>query len=283
MKKFINLFQFLTRITLKKDIEMVDDMGETLVYFPVVGTCIGIILYMATIFLNYILGQGLHLLSGVLIVLLEAVITGGLHIDGFGDTFDGLFSYRPKDKILEIMKDPTMGTNGVLSIVFLIISKIILVDLAITNNMEIIIFQMPIISRLMPVVLSYKTMSARKNGMGELFIGKCSKKVFIISTFYSLITVFISSILFNLNTIFIGITRMENFISIVVDYNNFIFSIITVFVSLFLIIFILTVFKNGVYKKIGGLTGDILGCSVELTELMYIFIIVVMSVRFGIV
>src|SRR5512136_3310325 len=43
--------------------------------------------------------------AAVLDVVFLAVMTGAFHIDGLADTADGIFSHRPKDRILEIMKD----------------------------------------------------------------------------------------------------------------------------------------------------------------------------------
>ena len=255
MNYFLNLLQFLTRITIKKDLDLVDDMGKALVYFPLVGVVIGALMYLVYASLYNLIGIQVVIGIVFIVVLFEAMITGGLHIDGFGDTFDGIFSYRSKERILEIMKDPTMGTNGVVSIVFLIIGKILFIYLAVVNGIDILIFQIPIISRLMPVVLSYKTRSARKNGMGELFIGKCNTKTLIISIAYTYAVVFFSSY-------------------IVKGLN---LAIISSMVSFILTIFIYFVFKRKVYNKIDGLTGDILGCSVELTELLYIIICVMVN------
>ena len=63
--------------------------------------------------------------TSIIITLASVVIlTGGLHIDGFGDTFDGIYSYRDKERMLEIMKDSRLGTNSLLAILFLILIKI---------------------------------------------------------------------------------------------------------------------------------------------------------------
>ena len=42
-------------------------------------------------------------------ILLEIMLTGGLHCDGFMDTMDGIFSGRSRERILEIMKDSRVG------------------------------------------------------------------------------------------------------------------------------------------------------------------------------
>ena len=63
-------------------------------------------------------------ITAVLVLASEVILTGGLHIDGLGDSFDGLYSYRDKEKILEIMKDSRLGTNGLLAIVIVFLLKV---------------------------------------------------------------------------------------------------------------------------------------------------------------
>ena len=164
MNKFLNLLQFLTRITVSKNLKYNEEMGSSMMYFPMVGMVIGLIITITAFILKMIVGfEKIHLLIAGLIVMEEVVITGGLHIDGFGDTFDGLFSYRSKERVLEIMKDPTMGTNGILAIVFLIVFKVIAVDIAIEKDILWALFSMPAAARFAPVIMSYRAVSARKN------------------------------------------------------------------------------------------------------------------------
>lgn len=255
MNKFLNLLQFLTRITVSKKLKYNEEMGSAMVYFPVVGIVIGSILIAVYGVMNILLTRKFHIMEASAIVLLEAIITGGLHIDGFGDTFDGLFSYRSKERVLEIMKDPTMGTNGILAIVFLIIFKIAALYISIENSMYWTIFAMPVAGRLTPVVMSYKAVSARKNGMGELFIGKCSGGNLAGAVIISGVTVFVSSI-------------MEN--------REAVDSLIYAAVIIIIIIYAL-LFRRSVYKQIDGITGDILGCSTEMGELIFIIYTVLIS------
>ena len=56
------------------------------------------------------------------------IVTGGLHLDGLSDTADGFYSYRDKEKILEIMKDSRIGAFGVISIVLDILLKYIILS-----------------------------------------------------------------------------------------------------------------------------------------------------------
>ena len=68
-----------------------------------------------------------RLLSDRAVILLIAV-SGALHIDGLADTADSaLFSARPRDQILTIMKDSRSGPMGVVAIVRVVILKIALI------------------------------------------------------------------------------------------------------------------------------------------------------------
>lgn len=249
MNKFINILQFLTRITIKKDIPYEKNMGSGLIFFPVVGIIIGGGLLAEYLALDTFVSPKYSIIViPFILVVSEIIITGGLHVDGFGDTFDGLFSYRDKDGILEIMKDPRLGTNGVLSVVFLVLSKIIIIFILIDRDILWPIFLMPMIGRYVCVVLSYKSHPARENGMGNMFIGKCDIGTLLASSAFTALVVTVASAIFS-----------KSFIQAILD------------IVIVGVMFILTnVFEYLVSKKIGGLTGDILGCGIELGELVFL-------------
>ena len=125
-KKIINAFGFLTVFKIPATIAMdKKEVSGSLLYFPIVGLIIGIIISSSFFVLNLFLPL---LLSVLLILVLEVSLTGAAHLDGLADMFDGIFSgKRDKDKILEIMKKSDVGVFGILSIVFLIILKTALI------------------------------------------------------------------------------------------------------------------------------------------------------------
>lgn len=254
--RFLNILQFLTRISIKNDLGYDPHMERGIVYFPVVGGLIGLILVVANGAFEWIFsGIDNIYLQACLVLLLEVVLTGGLHIDGFGDTFDGFFSYRPKDRILEIMKDPRLGTNSLLAIVFLLVLKLISMAVLIDYNMAWCIGFMPLVGRLGAVFMTYKTRPARENGMGNMFIGKSSLTTLILASIFSLLAA--------------GVLTYFS------QPNPYIF---TYLLGAIVLTFILTkLLVRSSYKKIGGITGDVLGCGIELSELVFlIYILIVM-------
>ena len=253
--RFINIIQFLTRISIKKDMPYDPNIDKGIVYFPMVGAIIGLVLMCGNLFFSWIfLGVGNSYLQSILIVVLELVVTGGLHMDGFGDSFDGLFSYRSKDRILDIMKDPRLGTNGLLAIMSLILLKIEVMTILIDYNMVWYIGFMPIISRLGAVFMTYKTIPARENGMGNMFIGKCSGVALTIGIVFTIIWS-------------IG---LHLYIGFGIE------SLLFLFCSIPIVFILERLLINFSYKKIEGITGDILGCGIEASEVFFLIYILVL-------
>jgi adenosylcobinamide-GDP ribazoletransferase len=54
--------------------------------------------------------------AAVLDVFFLVAVTGAFHLDGLGDTADGLFSHRSKQRALEIMKDSRTGMMGLVAV-----------------------------------------------------------------------------------------------------------------------------------------------------------------------
>ena len=188
-------------------------------------------------------------ITSILIVAGEVILTGGLHIDGLGDTFDAIYSNRDKDRMLEIMKDSRLGTNSLLAILFLVLIKIGLLNSAINSNLMYLIIFMPMISRLGVIIMLYKTVTPRKVGMGNIFIGKATLGMFITAIVYTIVI----------------IVAISKFIFLSTDFN-----IIILLLSIVVVMIFDYLFKNHIYKKIDGVTGDILGCTIELGELIFL-------------
>ncbi len=77
--------------------------------FPLVGFIIGLICAGADCGLSVLFGP---ILRAALILALDVVITGGLHLDGFIDTCDGLLSRQNRERTLAILRDTHVGGLG---------------------------------------------------------------------------------------------------------------------------------------------------------------------------
>ena len=92
MKRFIGLLQFMTRIPIKADVGFDEEFHKSIVYFPLVGFVIGLISFFIGSLAIRIFDP---FITSILIVAGEVILTGGLHIDGLGDTFDAIYSNPP--------------------------------------------------------------------------------------------------------------------------------------------------------------------------------------------
>jgi adenosylcobinamide-GDP ribazoletransferase len=113
MRYFIAATQFITILSLGKDGTY--DPPKMIPYFPSVGLLLGILL---ALFDHVVLQVWSPPVASLLDVIFLAVLTGAFHIDGLGDTADGLYGQRPKEKALAIMKDSRLGTMGLVAILF---------------------------------------------------------------------------------------------------------------------------------------------------------------------
>ena len=167
MKGFIIALQFMTRIPLFITIEMDNkDFGRSSRFFPLVGLVIGTILALAYYFANWFFPP---LVLGALILILEIIITGGIHFDGFIDTMDGILSARPRERVFEIMKDSRVGAHGVTALLCLVLLKFSLLVSLSSSYILFILLLMPVLGRWAMVFCLAFFPYAKPEGLGKIF------------------------------------------------------------------------------------------------------------------
>ncbi len=121
MRKLVAAIRFLTIIPVPGGYgaEAKDLDGSTW-FFPVVGLLIGGAAAALALGLWAVFPPPV---AAVLAALALAGASGGLHLDGLADTADGFLSSRPRERVLEIMKDSRTGAMGVGAIVFAALLK----------------------------------------------------------------------------------------------------------------------------------------------------------------
>lgn len=117
---FCYALQHLSRIHIYKGPFDEQAFGRSSVFFPLVGLILGALLWVS--FLGAVLVFPPPVVAALL-VLVMVMITGGIHLDGFMDTIDGVFSGRPREQKLEIMRDSRVGAFGALAMGCLLLLK----------------------------------------------------------------------------------------------------------------------------------------------------------------
>jgi len=113
MRHFISAIQFITIIPMGRS--DVFDPPKMIPYFPIVGLVLGL---LTALFDQFAAALWSRPVASLLDILFLAVLTGAFHLDGLGDSADGLLGQRSKEKALTIMKDSRLGTMGLVAIVF---------------------------------------------------------------------------------------------------------------------------------------------------------------------
>ncbi|TCO66322.1 adenosylcobinamide-GDP ribazoletransferase [Caldanaerobacter subterraneus] len=237
LKALILSIQFMTGIPIPINIDVKEDkIYKIASYFPVVGLLIGGILYIAYLLLKDLFSREIVM---TFLVAFSYILTRGMHIDGLADTFDGLFSNKDREKIIEIMKDSRLGTNGVLALVFMVILKILFLSDIRQSLLFSALLVSPVIARLSVVFSIAISKSARGGkGLGGLLLERAGLREFVIALLISTIAGYFVMPLKDLALLYV--------ISLSFTY------LISKYIS----------------KKIGGMTGDTLGAVNEFVELI---------------
>ena len=149
-------------------------------WLPVIGAGLG--LAGAAVMVFVAAGQGSperQLLGAALAMMLLALATGGLHLDGLADTADGLGSRRPADQALEIMRRSDAGPFGVATLVLVLLVQVVRAGLAAGRGVAgpgaaAAGLVLAAVTSRVAVVLATGSPSARPSGFGALVAGRTS-------------------------------------------------------------------------------------------------------------
>jgi adenosylcobinamide-GDP ribazoletransferase len=141
LKHFLIALQFFTRIPITGRLAAWLGYSPAMlrassVYFPLVGTVVGA--FSAAVLLVASVLLPTHslscLISAALATAASVWLTGGFHEDGLADTADALGGYVSREKALEIMKDSRIGSYGTLALLLVLLLKISLLALLLAHS-----------------------------------------------------------------------------------------------------------------------------------------------------
>ncbi len=232
MKRFLVALQFLTILPVKIKSKIKEiDFGASILYFPIVGLILGLLLAFSALMLSSLPA----LARSAIILIVSIFITGGIHLDGFADTCDGFYGNKAKEKILEIMRDSRIGAMGVIGITCLLLLKFSVIASLPESFLWRILIVMPVFSRWAQGLAAHTASYARPEGKAKYFMEYSRRADVLIGGVFTLAL-----------------------LVLLISWAG----LILFFVSLIPV----ALFFYYLKRKIGGMTGDTIGAINEVAE-----------------
>jgi adenosylcobinamide-GDP ribazoletransferase len=233
---FLVAIQFMTRLPVPRAIKYSPDaLAKSAVFFPAIGLLIG----AGGGALYWLFSPHVSRDIVVLVILVYLVtITGGLHEDALGDAADGFGGAREKDRILLIMRDSRIGSFGTVAITLSLLARFVLLTNLAPGKFVTFLIAGQVLGRWTALPLAFFLPSARDSepGQGKLIAHKITGVSFAAGTALALTIVALA----------LG----------------------TAAVPALLIAVLVAAMSSFYYRRrIGGITGDCLGATNQLTEI----------------
>lgn len=226
---------FLTRVPVPV-VADAGDVGRAARWFPLIGGVLGaanaLIAWTMTEVMDFPAA-----LTATLVVGLAAWVTGAIHLDGLADTVDGFGGGRDREGVLRIMRDPLIGSYGATALVFVIGVKVTAVA-ALLNRDDTLPFVVaaPALARwTIPALAAWMPYARTEGGLGKAVTHERDTVGLVVATTVAAV-------------IAIGGLGVDGL-------TSWAFAALTA----------LSIARTA-RRRIGGVTGDVFGASVELTE-----------------
>jgi adenosylcobinamide-GDP ribazoletransferase len=231
---FLTAVQFLTRLPVPAGDFHAQDLPKSLVFFPVVG----LLSAAGGLLIRFVLVPRVGNAVVVLVMLFYLVLlTGGLHEDALADAADGFGGGWDKEQVLAIMRDSRVGSYGAIAIAFSLLGRFVLLSELPPTKFVAYFLAGQVLSRWTPLALSFFLLPARADsGQGSRLAQKVSWFSLLFGTVLALgiAGLFLRGALLWAGSTTVLITAITGF------YYQ---------------------------KRLGGVTGDCLGATIQLAEI----------------
>lgn len=233
--------------------------GSMMSLAPLIGLLVGAVAAAALFALQH-LSFG-DLLPAVSAVVVLALLTRGLHLDGLCDTADGLASYRPPQQALAVMRDPGVGALGAVTLVMVVLVQVAAIsDCQASGRGFASVVLAAAVGRLAATAAcTPPTPAASPDGLGALVAGTVRRGSAIA---WAAVLVVAFSCYEALDDAVNDGTRVVNALRVVLAVT--------------LALAVARVLRRHCVRRLGGINGDVLGALIEVTTLV---VLVVMSLE----
>jgi adenosylcobinamide-GDP ribazoletransferase len=234
MHAFLIAVQFLTRFPVPQVSWDEKKTGLSVIYYPLVGLLLGGVLA--------VFAATLHTAPIVLSALILAFwvwATGGLHLDGLGDTADAWACGGNRERMMAVMKEASCGPAAVSTIAILLFLKFAALTVLIGEKQWTAIMLAPMVGRLFVPVLFSTTPYVRVGGLGSAMAKHLPPTATWVAIAVAMLALF-----------FVGVCMVLGAVCL------------------------LFVIRHAAMKKLGGITGDVVGAAIEALETLVLLIAV---------
>lgn len=231
-------FLMYSRIPVPKVEWKEENRRYSLGFFPLVGAVIGALLVFWRFACNALdIGQFLFAAGGVFIPIL---VTGGIHLDGFCDVSDARASCADREKRLEIMSDPHIGSFAVIKLCLYLIIQTALFSQVDSLRTTALISVGYVLSRALSGISAVTFKAAKKKGTLQSFVRPAHKRITIVMEAFFIIS---------------GVSAM----TAILPVQGISAGLMAFFVFIY--------HRYTSYRDFGGVTGDLCGWFLQICEI----------------
>jgi adenosylcobinamide-GDP ribazoletransferase len=220
------------------------DLAASRFAYPVVGGGIGLGSAALSLGLDRLAVP--PAVSAFLLVAFGVALTGALHLDGLADAADGLFLPGDPERRLAVMREPLVGTFGVVALVLEILGKWVALDNLEGRNRALAVLGAAVVSRTAILVAAGSAPYARREGTGRHLVEATTPRDALGATFLVLV-------------LGPAIARAPGLAG-----SGAVLGLAWILARL-------------ARRRLGGITGDVLGALVELGELAFLMCLAIVG------
>lgn len=229
---FFAALQFLSIFPVQRTFDA-PTVARSLLYFPLVGAVIGLLLLCVGA-----LPIAAPLLAAALVLLAWVIITGGLHLDGLADSADAWAAGRgDKQRALKVMKDPLCGPFAVVMLVLLLLCKFAALSVLLESGELTLLLVAPVLARGAVLALYQTTPYIRENGLGQCYVDASDRR----------------------------------YIWAVIAISALLCALLAGVWAVLIAVLAVSALRWLMLQQIGGMTGDTMGATIELVEVCVLF------------
>lgn len=230
MQSFLIALQFLTRIPVGHSFVADDSrLGMSVLFYPLVGLLIGALLMAGAM----LLADSPAMVAAAVLLVVWVLVTGGLHLDGLADCADAwVGGFGDQQRSLRIMKDPASGPIAVCVLVLVLLLKWTLLVYLLEQNRFVPLLIAPLLGRSAILWLMLSTPYVSSQGLAEKLLQYLPRTA----------TRWVAALSVAVATVALG------------------------WLPVLLAGLLLSWIRQAAMSRLGGVTGDVYGAAVELTE-----------------